>query len=104
MLGVGGNIDAQFLNHSLGHRAVGSGTLNGERATVAKQCAARGAELVTLCMSSEVIMIFEDEDSSLRACCLAEKVRGRETTEASAHDYQVVDFAGINRLAGMLPK
>src|ERR1700686_3763723 len=104
ILGIGRNIDAQLLNHALGYGAIRSGTLDRKRAAETQAEGIVYAELVALGVSAKVVVVVEDEDTSLAAGRLAVKMRGRETADAAADDDQVIDFAGVFRLARGFPE
>ena len=104
MLRVGGNIDAQIADHSLGYRTIGSRALDRKRASKAQHESLVYLKLIALRVSAEVIVVLEDEDARRLAGSLMEEARGREAADAAAHHDQVVGFARAFRLPGAVPE
>ena len=104
VFGIRRNIDAQLLNHTLSHGAIGSGALNREGAAKTQAECVVHAEFVALGVSAEIVVVIENEDASLRARRLAIEVRRREAADAAADNDQIVGFAGVFGLARRVPE
>ena len=93
VLRVGGNIDAQIADHSLGHRTIRSRALDRIRASEAQHEILVYLELIALRVPTEVVVVFKDEHARRLAGSLMEEARGREAADAAAHHDQVIAFA-----------
>ncbi len=79
---VGGNIDAQIADHSLGYRTIRSRALDRKRASEAQHEILVHLELIALRVPAEIVVVFQDEDARCLAGSLMEEARGRETADA----------------------
>ena len=71
-----GNIDSELLNQPLGDRTVRRWALDRERSTIAEQLAVADRKLVALRMSSEIIVVLDNQDSRV-GIRLAKEICGR---------------------------
>src|SRR5260370_8952545 len=104
VLGIRWYVDAEFFDQALGNRTVGSRALNGKCSAKAQAERTTDAKFVALGVSSKVVVVFEDEDACFSATCLAVKMRGGKAADSAADDNQIVDFAGLFRLARRIPE
>jgi hypothetical protein len=104
VFGVGGNIDSQFLDQSLGHGAVRSRAFDGKCPAKTQHGSLGEVELIALGVSAEVIVIVKNQDARLGSRNFAKKVRRREPADSAAHHHQIVSLPGVNRGPGLAPK
>src|SRR5690606_20653144 len=83
------HVDADFRQQSFGDAGVPGRRIDGFSAAVADARRAADGELIALGVAAEVVMVIENQDPRLRLF-LPEEVRGRQTADATADDYQVV--------------
>ena len=70
---------------------------------VTHQCAACNLKLITFGMTTEVVVIVYDQDSSVRML-LAIKVRGRKTTYTASDDDKIIQISiGFSHRAPIAP-
>src|SRR5271157_2377251 len=98
------SVDAEIGEQGLSDLAVLVGTLDRLRASVAEHHAIGGGELVALGVSSEVVVIVEDEDARLVAGLPAIEVGSGQSADAASHDDEVVGFGGVGELRGRVPE
>ena len=55
-------------------------------------------------MAAEIVVIFENQNSSGIAEFSAKKVRGRKPANAAPHNDEIVSLARVDNWAGILPK
>ena len=97
-------IDAQFLDQGFRHSTVRSRTFDGESPAVSKTELIAHAELISLGVATEVIVVVEDENARLRSGHFPEIMSSREATDSAPHYNQVISFASFRGLAGVIPK
>src|ERR1019366_1680038 len=101
---VRGHVDAEFFHDAFGHGAVGSRAFYGRRAAETEAERAADTEFVALGVSTEVVVVVEDENAGFRTGCFAVEVSGGQAANAAADDDQVVGFAGFFGLARRIPE
>ena len=84
------HVDSEFFQQADGFFAVVAGSFDGLGATVAEQQAVAGLEFVALGVSTEIVVVVEEQDASIGSGELAVKKGGGQATDASADDDQVV--------------
>ena len=62
------------------------------------------AEFIALGMTTEIIVIFKDENAGLAAGRFTEKMGRREPAESPADHHKVVRLTAIDRLARRVPE
>ncbi len=104
IFGKAGDVDSEFFNHAFGDCAVGLLTFDGVGAAIADEGSVVYAEFVAAGVSTEVVVIIEDENARLRAGGFAIEVSGGESADASADDDQIVGLAGVLGLPCRIPE
>src|ERR1700692_1452081 len=100
VLWIGRHIDAQLFDQALGNRAVRRWALDGIRTAESEYHAIARTEFIALGVSAKIVVIVEDQNPRVVARGLLEKMRRRETTDASTDDHQVVHFASLFGFGG----
>src|SRR5206468_3668180 len=98
------DVHAQLGEQRARDRAVRRRTVDGERAPVADQRAAADPELVTARVTTEVVVVVEDENARGGAGRLAEVPGRGQPADAGAHDDQIVALAGVGGRTGPGPE
>ena len=97
------HVYAELSEQAGGYRRVRTRTVNLESAAIEQVQAAAQLKLVALGMPAKIIVIVEDQDAAGPRPPGAEKVRGRQPADATAHHDQVIRFVGIRGSAGLSP-
>src|SRR5207302_10270042 len=100
---VGRTIDPEFCDESLCHRTIGGRTLDGEGSAKTKAKGIAYAKLIALGMTAEIIVIVENQDSSV-GICFTKEMSGCKSADTASHDDQVVGFLGIFWFSGGIPE
>src|SRR5437773_709796 len=104
VLGIGRNINPQFFDQPLGHRAVRCRTLDGKGPAKAQHRPRAGAKLVALGVPAEVVVVVENQYAGFWSSRFAEEVSRRESADASAHNYKIVLLVGVDGRSGVVPE
>jgi hypothetical protein len=79
--------------------AVLAGTFDGLRSAVTQQRSFSGAEFVALGMTTEIVVIVQDENASVFVRAFAIEIGGREPADSAAHNDEVMFLASVGRIA-----
>ena len=104
ILGIRGDVNAQLADQALGDRAVWRGTLDGKRAAESNAKRIAHTKFIALGVAAKVVVVIKNENARALTHGLAIEVGSSESADASAHDDEVIEFAGIFGLAGGIPE
>src|SRR5262245_38381396 len=74
------------------------------RATITEQQPSAHTELIARRVTTEVIVVVEEQDTRVVARLLAEEIRSGEPADAAAHHDQIIRLTRVRNGTGLLPE
>src|SRR5215510_12474122 len=74
------------------------------RATITEQQPSAHTELIARRVTTEVVVVVEEQDTRIVARLLAEEIRSGEPTDAAAYHDQIIRLTCVSDGAGLLPE